>query len=172
VSHCIYALKDPDDGRYYYVGSSGSGVAGRLSSHVSDATGPYPTNKDKALWILRLLLQGKRPELVLLEASSEEDWRWRERHWIHRLRQEGHPLANKKGGGESGKTQAPFADDSSCAIFNVLLNNRQVRFLEGLASQHGGTVLDWIREAVNAYERAHETGRGAEAARVVGNDPG
>ncbi len=93
----IYALVDPrEPNKYRYVGKTENMVA-RMYSHLVDSRKDWK-KYHRANWIRKLLSVGIKPEFVVLETVGQE-WPERERHWISRLRSEGHDLTNSVDGG-------------------------------------------------------------------------
>lgn len=87
----IYGLKDPRVGKIRYVGKSND-PRRRLMNHVAEARHArrrtYTFN-----WIRKLLREGVRPEIEVLEEVAYEDWPEREKHYIATLPDlvNGHP---------------------------------------------------------------------------------
>lgn len=82
----IYALIDPRTGVTRYVGKTLNSLQRRLTGHVSEARSKRRCGKRlcyKDNWILQLVDNGLRPEIVLLETLEEGvDWIEREIYWI------------------------------------------------------------------------------------------
>lgn len=93
----IYGLKDPRDGKVYYIGKSDNPRA-RLACHLCDGTNPK-----KVTWLDGLFALGLRPELVILEElGGDGDWRAVEQRWISDGLDRGWPLINMIDGGDGG----------------------------------------------------------------------
>lgn len=91
----IYILKCPKTGNVRYVGKSNDPKR-RYYAHIrTDKT----ASCHKINWIQKLLKEGFKPELEILEEVSEEDWKERERFYISKYR-ELYDLTNCKDGGE------------------------------------------------------------------------
>jgi len=90
----IYGLKDPRDGKIYYVGKSNNPKY-RLYQHVQDKS----INQLKISWIENLLNDGLEPELVILQEVKIEEWPECEIEWIEKGLSEGWPLTNINQGG-------------------------------------------------------------------------
>jgi hypothetical protein len=84
----IYALRDPRDGRVFYVGKTVRPWK-RLKGHMRTAMCKF------------LVTAGFSPMLHLLEQCVGEDWRDREKYWIAECRRLGHILSNRHPGGNS-----------------------------------------------------------------------
>lgn len=93
----IYGLVDPRTGETRYVGKADD-TARRVRSHLSESK-LLRNRRDR--WIRGLVLQGLKPELVVLqEVGPGEDWRALERLWIGLYRAAGCRLTNGTWGGE------------------------------------------------------------------------
>ena len=170
MKRSVYAFRDPSDQQFFYVGAS-QNPRGRLSGFISSARQGLAGNKDVSLRILKILLEGNAPELVILEDEvSEKDWPRRERHWIAALRRLGHRLCNKRPGGEDDWRGVP-REDRMFVYKNFPLTWRECRILERLAEEQNAEIEDLIREALYGYWFDHERRRGAAAPRDIGNDP-
>jgi hypothetical protein len=91
----IYILKCPKTGDIRYVGKSNN-PKHRYNAHMrTDNT----ASCHKINWIQKLLKEGLKPELEILEEVSEENWKERERYYISKYR-ELYDLTNCKDGGE------------------------------------------------------------------------
>jgi len=100
----IYGLVDPDTHLIVYVGKSVLSLRVRLSGHEYKARSGR-TNTPVGCWIRRLQLEGKRPEIILLETTNGR-WQDSERAWIRKLRSEGACLLNVHVGGNGAHTRA------------------------------------------------------------------
>lgn len=67
----IYELRDPNDGKTYYVGKS-IHPRQRYAEHLTDARARPQSAKGK--WILRLLRSGQAPQLRVVNTVPFEDW--------------------------------------------------------------------------------------------------
>lgn len=97
----IYAMYDPrDDVTFRYVGYTGESLQARLWRHISCVR--HGEDFHKSRWIRQLLAEDIRPVMHLLEEVEPDPAVWvpRERYWIARLRELGHPLTNSTEGGE------------------------------------------------------------------------
>jgi predicted GIY-YIG superfamily endonuclease len=86
----VYALRSNAEAVYRYVGSTVNWHL-RLSAHRS-APGAFALNE----WRAAVQNAGQSIELDVLEVSDEDNAWSVEMQWMARLRQEGHPLLNKK----------------------------------------------------------------------------
>lgn len=77
----IYVLKHPDTLEIRYVGKTVRSLNRRLGNHIANAKG-NKHNKHLSNWILKLLQEGKRPIIALLETCSCNNWQEREQYWI------------------------------------------------------------------------------------------
>ena len=84
----IYALVDPRTEDYRYVGQTLRTLAERRSSHITSARRGLVKQRVSA-WIRDLLNEGLRPEIELLQNTTQENVGNDERKWIERLRSKG-----------------------------------------------------------------------------------
>lgn len=77
----IYALKHPDTLEIRYVGKTVRSLSRRLGNHIANAKG-NKHNKHLSNWILKLLKDGKRPIIELIEEIPYLNWQEREKYWI------------------------------------------------------------------------------------------
>ena len=89
----IYALVDPVEKRIRYIGKSDN-PSGRLNAHVYEAMEidsfiPNAPIWPRCVWIYRLIKNGLRPEIVILEKCKEDNWRETEDWWIGIFENEG-----------------------------------------------------------------------------------
>ncbi len=93
----IYGLIDPRNGHLRYVGRTKQTLARRRSAHIQNA------NKGAELhsqcWIRGVLMDGLKPEIVLIERSDEVSWVEAEQFWIEYWRALGADLTNRAIGG-------------------------------------------------------------------------
>lgn len=101
----IYGLKDPRDGRIYYIGKSDKPKA-RLWQHMKDTD----TNRFKAEWIADVVSDGHKPVLTILAEVQFAEWEDAERRWIADGIKQKWPLTNIMPGG-SGYRQQPLRRD-------------------------------------------------------------
>jgi hypothetical protein len=86
-----YALKDPRDGLFYYIGVSDNPKR-RLASHMQIR----PFNKEKNNWIESLSADELKPEMILLTGGlSLQEAQLREQEYI--VLYSSMPLLNKMG---------------------------------------------------------------------------
>lgn len=112
----IYGLYDPrEPGVVMFVGETVMSLRKRLACHLSNARrkpkrglGLSPSDR----WVLRLAVQGVRPEIRLLATTTDANWRRAERRFISIWRAKNPDLLNKHKGGngrEHGYTKT-FCD--------------------------------------------------------------
>lgn len=97
----IYALCDPDTIAIRYVGKTVSPKT-RVSSHMNNRNGTKYGMNPRENWLDKLKSEGKRPLLIILEETNEQEWQEKEREWIDRLIAQGIALLNVSGGGYNG----------------------------------------------------------------------
>lgn len=81
----IYALYDPRDGAYKYVGKTRCSLNRRLVEHISTARDRLES-RPVYQWIRSLLCAGVRPEIEALEQVPDESAAQKEREWFDRLK--------------------------------------------------------------------------------------
>lgn len=77
----IYVLKHPDTLEVRYVGKTVRSLSRRLGNHIANAKG-NKHNVHLSNWILKILADGKRPVIELLEECDHHIWQDREKYWI------------------------------------------------------------------------------------------
>lgn len=93
----IYALADPRTKEIKYIGKTNRTLEARLSQHLSQS---IQEKNYRANWIKSLIKQNLKPETILLEECSEENWAEREKFWISYGREQNWRLTNSTEGGE------------------------------------------------------------------------
>lgn len=91
----IYALKYPTTGIVRYIGKSNDPKRRYYAHMRTDKT----ASSNKINWIQKLIKEGLKPELEILEEVSEDNWKEKERFYISKYR-ELYDLTNCKDGGE------------------------------------------------------------------------
>jgi group I intron endonuclease len=91
----IYALIDPNTDQIRYVGKTKHCPKKRLQAHLYEKSKTYKCN-----WIKSL--NGKIPELLILDIVSEDNWIFWEQYWISQCKCWGFQLTNATIGGEGG----------------------------------------------------------------------
>lgn len=77
----IYVLKHPETLEVRYVGKTVRSLSRRLGNHIANAKG-NKHNKHLSNWILKIIAEGKRPIIELLEECEHSVWQEREKYWI------------------------------------------------------------------------------------------
>lgn len=95
----IYCLIDPNTKSKRYVGKS-SNPKLRLEQHMHPDTLKQVSYANR--WKKSLADQNLVPILQIIEMVPENLWKERERFWIKKLFDEGHPLTNTSRGGQGG----------------------------------------------------------------------
>jgi hypothetical protein len=90
--YSVYALINPRNKKYFYVGITGKPLKERLGQHIQrSGLSANPVN----LAIASMDDQGLSPQIVLLQTcSSEREARSAEKDWISSLYKQGHGLVN------------------------------------------------------------------------------
>lgn len=143
----IYGLVDPETGKMRYVGKSNNPKV-RYQCHLQDKN----TNPHKTAWIRGLSERGLKPELVILEETTQKQWEERERYWIKRYRDEGAPLVNILEGGASFPVKilveswdeliSPFLSDAELTVFSGLSEETKKDICWKTAI--GGMTESWV----------------------------
>lgn len=102
----IYALRDPVTLEIRYVGKTTRSLAVRLRHHLKPKALSVCTHKNS--WIRKLLREGHRPLIELLETVDNQQENQAEIAWIARLRASGSDLTNGTNGGDGGRTRSGF----------------------------------------------------------------
>ena len=89
----IYALLDPNTEQIRYVGKTVHCPKRRLQNHLHEKGNTYKCN-----WIKSL--NGKIPELLILDVVNKDDWIFWEQYWISQCKTWGFKLTNATLGGE------------------------------------------------------------------------
>jgi len=85
----IYAIKNPTDALYFYVGAS-INVSERAKFHMNRYNNSCCTEK-----LFELADNGIRPVFEILD-KTEGEWRDLETSWMIKLIEAGHPILNKQ----------------------------------------------------------------------------
>lgn len=96
TQYLIYALKDPRDGEYRYVGQSHRGLA-RPKQHNHKV--PAHERTHRANWLRNLKAAGLQPIIEILTGSVVETIDADEKYWISLLRIATGKLTNHQSGG-------------------------------------------------------------------------
>ena len=79
--YTIYALLDPRTKHIHYIGLTSGSLKVRYKNHLSSSL--RGEKCPKAIWIRQLDVQGLKPDLKIIELTSDKG---RERYWIARYR--------------------------------------------------------------------------------------
>lgn len=92
----IYALCEPGTLTVRYVGRTSNTLSKRLAGHLSSARQLSSTrkNRDVVVWINQLLVQGTRPDIILLTKCHAELADETERNWMAVFVRNGYSLEN------------------------------------------------------------------------------
>lgn len=102
----IYALVDPDTKEVRYVGKTND-LKNRMWEHHQLSRLKSQTHKNN--WIKKLLSEGKRAELLILEECDESNWQ--ERECFHMSQYDNLTNSVKGGAGEFRKSYTPEMTD-------------------------------------------------------------
>jgi len=92
----IYVLIDPRNNKVKYVGKTVN-LQNRFEQHIYWFTGSNPRKEN---WIKKLIKEGLRPEMLVIEQCDYSNWQEREKFWISFYRQKSTDLTNISDGGE------------------------------------------------------------------------
>lgn len=95
----IYGLYHPITGELRYVGKTEKALFRRLAQHMYNARKGGTTYRD--CWIRKLIEQGLKPTIQLIESTTQADWSEREQFWIREKSKDGR-LTNLHEGGPAG----------------------------------------------------------------------
>lgn len=95
----IYALRDPRNGKVFYIGESVNPIK-RWIDHQYQRKFCATYNRKLASLLQELWIQGFRPMLQIIE-KCQDNWRERERFWISDHRRRGFHLLNVDCGGRA-----------------------------------------------------------------------
>lgn len=136
----VYGLADPRDGKYRYVGQT-IDLDRRTAQHLAG-----DRNWEKTRWIRELQAANCEPAVSVLEKCTILDCRERERDWIVKLRQEGHPLLTK----EYGRSVNAATEDWQ--RLGAIL--KRVRSLLFLAQDEAQRLVSCTHAAINQLRTA------------------
>jgi len=94
----IYGLVDPDSGLVRYVGKTELTLKRRLYYHIYDLD--KCSNIHKKNWFNKLLDDGKKPEIILIDEVEFDGWKFWEGYWISQFKTWGFNLVNYSSGGD------------------------------------------------------------------------
>lgn len=95
----IYGLLDPRDNFKIYIGKSDKPET-RYKQHLNR----LKQKTKKTDWLNKLLTNGLKPELIILDEVSIDEWNNFEIYWINQFTTWGFELMNLTTGGEGGDT--------------------------------------------------------------------
>lgn len=98
----IYALCDPGTANVRYIGKTVNPKT-RLAQHLLNRKNTTFRMNPCSQWLDSLKAQNMRPDMLILEETTETEWQIKESEWINRLIEQGADLLNVAPGGQSGK---------------------------------------------------------------------
>jgi len=96
----IYGLVDPRSGLIRYIGKSNKPDK-RLGNHINRCN---KSISHKNSWIIGLLKNDLRPELIIIDEVDISEWEFWEKHYIKLFKTWGFNLVNSTNGGECGSS--------------------------------------------------------------------
>ena len=116
----IYTLKDPLTEEIRYIGKTNN-LKTRLSNHISRAI-KNNSNSHKNNWIRKLLNNGNKPTIEILDEVPANNWEEYEIYWIEQFKNWGFKLLNTCTGGEGARTgpRKPLSDEHKKQISKSL----------------------------------------------------
>jgi group I intron endonuclease len=155
----IYALLHPT-GAVRYIGKTDNPMR-RYQHHLQ----PWDSKTHKSFWIRKLLRDGIKPVMVILEVVKKTNWRQSEVRWIRRFRSRGFDLVNSTDGGD-GSTGFKHTDETRKKI--KMSQKGRVRLEETKLKISNTLKGHTVSEESRALIRASLTGRTAtEASRKL-----
>lgn len=102
LRYYVYALRDPRDGKVFYVGK---GVKARINSHTKEAGADPLSVRAKVQRINEIQTSGREPDLLFLRTGIEDERTAYivEQAVIDAFAADGHPLTNLVRGHDSGR---------------------------------------------------------------------
>lgn len=123
----IYTLSDPITKEVRYIGKTNN-LKRRLSAHVSRAR-KTNSNSHKNNWVRKILNEGNKPLIEILEEVPTDNWEEYEIYWIEQFKNWGFRLLNTCEGGEGAKTgpRKPLPDKHKKLISKSLRKTAKER---------------------------------------------
>jgi len=92
----IYVLKNPINNKIRYVGKSRN-LKQRFKNHINKCR---DKNTHKRNWINKLIKDGLKPIMEMIEETNNDNWKEREKYWIKYYTDKGCKLVNHTEGGD------------------------------------------------------------------------
>lgn len=159
----VYALRDPRDGAFRYIGKTVRPVERRLKEHLREAPGEHRRSR----WIQKLKRLGLQPEVVVLE-QIEGAWPWQEseRYWIAFAKAQGWDLVNSTAGGEGVENLSADSRARMAATWKGR-KHRPETIAKLKAARALRKTSDATRAKMSASQRGREISWGAKIAVAV-----
>ena len=154
----IYALVDPTDGQPRYVGKTTGTLAKRRADHIHRSKSG---RNHKNCWLRKLAKQGLKPEIVLLEVTTEEEWEGREKFWIADYRSKYNLTNVADGGGTNIHTygeESPKSKHSkeyvreAVTLFTLGFPRDVIRSFEKFKNLSDKTLRSWCQKETRSFE--------------------
>lgn len=122
----IYALTDPCSGKIVYIGETKKTLGMRLTNHICSKT-----KGDLQLWIKKLVENGDRPGIILIDEIPDTEITFWETHYIWLFRSWDYNLFNKYEGGKSRveikKVKHSTVLTNTCPLIVLDKNNNVIK---------------------------------------------
>lgn len=152
----IYILRQPSDLAIRYVGKSAKPKK-RLWEHITEARSG--TQCHRSNWLRKLLAEGSRPILEIIEQATGETWTEREQYWIAFYRAQGCRLVNATDGGEGTLGLIPTEEHRAKISEANRSRNHSPATRAKMGAAHKGKVVSVETRAKIAEENKSRTGR-------------
>jgi hypothetical protein len=145
MSYLAYTLMDPRGGFRVYVGVTSTTLESRLDHHCWPSS--LKSNDRRSNWIKKLLREGVRPAIEILEEFSDAESMYAsEGYWIEQLRSWGYELINTQEGGKGWSgPRGPMSEAHKRSIANSLKGRKYRKHSEEAvlanSRRQGGTAI-------------------------------
>jgi hypothetical protein len=137
---CIYGLADPNTGELRYVGKTVMPLTQRLGFHCNRAELSRKNDTHKNNWVKKLLREGKRPEIFVVEEHEEEGLYDAEQFWISYFRSIGCYLTNATDGGPGAKGYK-HSDETKLKMRKPKTKRISAQGRANMAAAHRGRMI-------------------------------
>jgi nicotinate phosphoribosyltransferase len=145
----IYGLVCPFLGNTRYIGKTKNNPEKRYKEHLAKSKLRERNRKNN--WIKSLLKQGKKPGLVVLKETNEEEWRYWERYYIKKYRDSNDDLTNYLDGGDEPPSKKGCKNSEKA---NQLISKNNARYWKG--KHHSEETKNKISEKIKIQNRNYQ----------------